>query len=224
MQRFVGYYRVSTKGQGRSGLGLESQQSSVRSFITGRGILVGEYTEVESGAISRRDRLDAALACCRREKAILVIAKLDRLARNVRFITQLMEGGVEFVAVDMPTANKLTIHIIAAIAEHERDLISQRTKDALAAAKARGVVLGNPRLDRIRAEGCRARAIKADEFAKRIYPFCLALRKAGANTLMDIALGLNRAGVLTQRSKSWTPAGVRNVMIRARRVSPSTLP
>lgn len=217
MKKFVGYYRVSTKGQGRSGLGLDSQQATVRSFVACQGYLVGEVTEIESGAVASRTGLSEALALCQRERAILVIAKLDRLSRNVRFISQLMEAGVEFMAVDMPSANKLTVHIIAAIAEHERDLISQRTKAALAAAKARGAVLGNPNLSKVRQFGVNARVAKAEEFARKTYPLMIALRKAGASSFLDVAEGLNNAGVKTQRSKSWTPAGVRNVMLRAQR-------
>jgi len=130
-----------------------------------------------------------------------------------------MEAGVEFVAVDMPSANKLTVHIIAAIAEHERDLISQRTKAALAAAKARGTVLGNPNLSSVRHSGVSARIAKAEDFADKTYPLMVALKKAGASSFLDVASGLNNAGVRTQRAKSWTPAGVRNVMLRMKRRS-----
>src|SRR5580700_11372561 len=145
MASYVAYYRVSTDRQGASGLGLDAQRQAVARFI-GAGQLVAEFTEIESGRRhTNRPRLLAALAECRKRRAVLLIARLDRLARNVAFIANLMESGVDFVAVDMPTANRLTIHILAAVAEHEREMISQRTKAALAAAKQRGTRLGNPR-------------------------------------------------------------------------------
>ena len=143
---YIAYYRVSTQRQGRSGLGLEAQQQAVNVFLHGHEELIIEsFTEIESGRKNDRPQLAAALDACRRYKAVLVIAKLDRLARNVHFISGLMESGVEFVAVDMPEANRLTIHILAAVAEHERETISQRTKAALQAAKARGTKAGQPR-------------------------------------------------------------------------------
>src|SRR5690349_8803297 len=143
--RFVAYYRVSTDRQGRSGLGLDAQRSAVTDYLNGGNWqLVAEFTEVESGRKNDRPELAKALAMCRRTGAALIIAKLDRLARNVAFVSNLMEAGVEFTAVDFPTANRLTIHILAAVAEHEREMISARTKAALAAAKARGTKLGNP--------------------------------------------------------------------------------
>jgi len=135
---------VSTDRQGESGLGLEAQRAAVARFI-GSAPLLAEFQEVESGKRStNRPKLTAALEHCRKHDATLVIAKLDRLARNVAFIANLMESGVEFQAVDMPYANKLTIHILAAVAEHEREAISERTKAALQVAKARGAKLGNP--------------------------------------------------------------------------------
>src|SRR5277367_4199142 len=144
--KFVAYYRVSTAKQGASGLGLEAQQESVRSYLNGgRWKMVDEVTEIESGKRNDRPALASALSLCRIHKATLIIAKLDRLARNVHFISGLMESKVDFVAVDFPQANKLTVHILAAVAEHEALMISQRTKAALGAAKARGVVLGGNR-------------------------------------------------------------------------------
>src|SRR4051812_41758138 len=143
--KFVAYYRVSTTRQGQSGLGLEAQRKAVTDFLDGgHWQLVAEAVEVESGKRSDRPKLQEALRLCRLHGATLVIAKLDRLARNVAFISNLMESGVDFVAVDFPQANRLTVHILAAVAEHEREMIAQRTKAALAAAKARGVKLGNP--------------------------------------------------------------------------------
>lgn len=142
----VTYLRVSTDRQGQSGLGLEAQRAAVAAYVAGRPVL-GEFVEVESGRKDDRPQLAAALALCRQRRAVLVIAKLGRLARSVAFISNLMASGVEFVAADMPQANRLTVHILAAVAEHEREMIAQRTKAALAAAKARGTRLGNPRPD-----------------------------------------------------------------------------
>src|SRR6185369_13986627 len=143
--KWVAYYRVSTAKQGASGLGLDAQRSAVTDYLDGGNWqLAAEFVEVESGRKNDRPELAKALATCRRTGAALIIAKLDRLARNVAFVSNLMEAGVEFTAVDFPTANRLTIHILAAVAEHEREMISARTKAALAAAKARGTKLGNP--------------------------------------------------------------------------------
>jgi DNA invertase Pin-like site-specific DNA recombinase len=145
--KFVAYFRVSMDRQGKSGLGLEAQRKSFLAYLDGgRWKLVDEFTEVESGKHSDRSELQKALATCKRHKAKLVIAKLDRLSRNLAFIATLMDSGVEFIAVDNPHANKLTIHILAAVAQHEREIISARTSAALRAAKARGKRLGNPKL------------------------------------------------------------------------------
>ena len=140
--KFVAYFRVSTDRQGKSGLGLDAQREAVMSYLNGGSwTLVSEFTEVESGKRSdNRPQLAAAIAACKRQKAKLVIAKLDRLSRNLAFIAALMESGVEFVAADMPHANRLTVHILAAVAEHERQMISERTRAALQAAKKRGKV------------------------------------------------------------------------------------
>src|SRR6187397_2824308 len=143
-RRFVAYYRVSTDRQGKSGLGLEAQRKAILDYLNGGAWqLTAEFVEVESGKHSDRPQLVAALETCRKHKAKLVIAKLDRLSRNLAFIATLMESGVEFIAVDNPHANKLTVHILAAVAQHEREMISERTKAALAAAKKRGQQLGN---------------------------------------------------------------------------------
>jgi DNA invertase Pin-like site-specific DNA recombinase len=142
--KFVAYYRVSTDKQGKSGLGLAAQRKAVMDYLDGgKWELLDEFTEVESGKDSDRPELEKAIAACKKHRARLIIAKLDRLSRNVAFISALMERKVDFLAVDNPTATKFTVHILAAVAEFERDAISRRTKEALAAAKARGVKLGN---------------------------------------------------------------------------------
>src|SRR3954454_708728 len=167
MQGFVAYYRVSTDRQGQSGLGLDAQRAAVAGFV-GTRELIAEFTEVESGKRADRPQLAAALELCRRRRAMLVIVKLDRLARNVAFIANLMEAGVEFTAVDMPSANKLTLHILAAVAEHEREMISARTRAALAAARARGVRLGRP--DRETRHMRTARSAKVAAFRATVLP------------------------------------------------------
>jgi DNA invertase Pin-like site-specific DNA recombinase len=147
MAAFIAYYRVSTDRQGASGLGLDAQRAAVAEFA-GTGQLVAEFTEIESGRKhTNRPQLLAALAECRRRRAVLLIARLDRLARNVAFISALTENGTDLIACEMPTANRLTIHILAAVAEHEREMISRRTKAALAEAKRGGTKLGNPRIE-----------------------------------------------------------------------------
>ncbi len=216
-KRFVAYYRVSTQRQGVSGLGLEAQQKAVLDFLNGNGWeMVVEFTEVESGKRSDRPELAAALKVCRKEKACLLIAKLDRLARNVHFISGLMESGVDFVAVDMPEANKLTVHIIAAMAEYEREMISTRTKAALAAAKERGVKLGNPRLEAARPAAWEANKARAQERAERVLPLIQGIRdSAGITSLAGIAEVLNLRGVPTPRGGKWYAASVRNVLARS---------
>src|SRR6478736_6126805 len=144
--KFIAYYRVSTDKQGKSGLGLDAQRRAVRDYLDGgKWELVGEYTEVETGKRADRLELEKAIAACKKHRARLIIAKLDRLSRNVAFISALMERKVDFVCCDNPTATKFTIHILAAVAEFEREAISMRTKEALAAAKAKGNRLGNYR-------------------------------------------------------------------------------
>lgn len=215
MSKYVGYYRVSTQAQGRSGLGLESQKNAVLSYLSSvRGTLAAEFSEVESGASRDRRELERALECCRTNRAVLVIARLDRLARNLYFISKLMESGVEFVAADMPAANKFTVQIIGAMAEYERDLISERTKSALSAAKARGVKLGNPSLrDAARLGAIRNREL-ADDFAERLRPIISSHISVGFSSYASIARALNALGVQTQRGKKWTTAGACNIIRR----------
>ncbi|MGB7830342.1 MAG: recombinase family protein [Pseudolabrys sp.] len=213
--KWVSYLRVSTDKQGKSGLGLEAQRKAVADFLNGgRWQLLTEFVEVESGNRSDRPQLASALAACKKHKAKLVIAKLDRLARNVNFVSGLMETGVEFVAADMPFANKLTIHILAAVAEHEREAISARTKAALAAAKARGVKLGGPKLRLAQLNGATANKAEADRFAANTLPLIREAQKAGASSLRAIADILNARGVRTARGGKWAATQVRDIMLR----------
>lgn len=165
--QFVAYYRVSTPRQGISGLGLGAQEAAVAAYVaTKAGTIVAHHTEIETGSLNTRPVMAAALADCKRHKATLVIAKLDRLARNVSFISNLMEAGVDFIACDMPMANRVTIHILAAVAEHERLMISERTIAGLAIARQRGRVGGNPLLkakDATAIERCRTARIERYE-------------------------------------------------------------
>lgn len=213
--KWVSYLRVSTDKQGKSGLGLEAQRKAVADFLNGgRWQLLTEFVEVESGNRSDRPQLASALAACKKHKAKLVIAKLDRLARNVNFVSGLMETGVEFVAADMPFANKLTIHILAAVAEHEREAISARTKAALAAAKARGVKLGGPKLRLAQLNGATANKAEADRFAANTLPLIREAQKAGASSLRAIADILNARGVRTARGGKWAATQVRDILRR----------
>ncbi|MDB5595796.1 MAG: site-specific recombinase, invertase Pin [Hyphomicrobiales bacterium] len=202
---FVAYYRVSTERQGRSGLGLEAQQEAVRSYLNGGSWkLVAEVVEVESGIRSDRPKLAEALRLSRLHGATLIIAKLDRLARNVAFVSNLMESGVEFTAVDFPQANRLTVHILAAVAEHEAKAISDRTKAALAAAKARGVRLGGDRgnLAAVRSQGtaasAAARGEKSSSRARDVVPVIRELQSEGAS-LRQVAAELTSRGIPTPR-------------------------
>lgn len=220
--KFVSYVRVSTQRQGASGLGLDAQRKAVADYLNGRaGELVEEFTEVESGRRNDRPQLAAALVACRKHRATLLIAKLDRLARNVAFVANLMESGVEFVAVDMPMANRLTVHILAAVAEHERDAISARTKAALAAAKARGRHLGwsieERREEQLKASrrGADSGRSRADAFAANVAPVVESIRASGISTLAGIADALNARGVRTARGGMWHPTTVRNVVRRS---------
>jgi DNA invertase Pin-like site-specific DNA recombinase len=214
--KFVAYYRVSTDRQGQSGLGLEAQRTAVMNYLNGGSWqLVAEFTEVESGKHSDRAQLRAAQAACKKHKATLIIAKLDRLSRNVHFLSGLMEAGTKFVAVDNPNANKLTIHILAAVAEDERERISARTKAALAAAKARGTRLGNPKLAEACAEVNAARQKAADAFAAEVLPVIKEIQASGISSLRRVAAALSERGVATVRGGAWTAVQVSDILRRA---------
>lgn len=218
--RFVAYYRVSTQRQGASGLGLEAQRAAVEAFVAQRGgQVLAERVEVESGKRADRPQLAEALAEAKRLGAVLLIAKLDRLARNVHFISGLLEAGVEVQACDMPEANRFLLHVMAAVAEHEAAAISARTKAALAAAKARGVKLGwaiEERAEEARAASAAAaerRVAEADKFAGQVGPLAAVLAAEG-KSLRAIAAELNAKGISTPRGKAWQAVSVRNLLAR----------
>ena len=212
MAGFVSYIRVSTDKQGASGLGLAAQREAVARYLSGKELLA-EFVEVESGKRStNRPQLIAALEMCKRKKATLLIAKLDRLARNVHFISGLMESGVDFIAVDMPTANRLTVHIMAAFAEHEAAMISSRTKAALAAAKAQGTVLGNPRWQ----DGIvKARQVKNPLQPATAVVEMMKQHQAEGLTLRAIADKMNGLGLRTPNGCIWYAGTVRKAMMNA---------
>ena len=218
--RYVAYYRVSTQRQGASRLGLEAQRSAVEAFVAQRGgQVLAERVEVESGKRNDRPELAEALAEAKRLGAVLLIAKLDRLARNVHFISGLLESGVEVQACDMPEANRFLLHVMSAVAEHEAAAISARTKAALAAAKARGKALGwaiPERAEEARAASAAAaerRVAEADKFAGQVGPLVQALAAEG-RSLRAIAAELNGRGITTPRGKAWAATSVRNVLAR----------
>lgn len=220
--RWVAYYRVSTDRQGESGLGLDAQRKAVADHLNGgKWVLAAEYTEVESGKrTDNRPELAAALAACKRLKAKLIVAKLDRLSRNVAFITTLMASGVEFVAADMPHANKMTLQVLAVFAEHERDLISARTKQALAAAKERGVKLGGPKQAEAAKLGAATNRENADRFAANTLPVIREIQASGVTSLRGVARALNARGVPSARGVPWSPVAVSNIIKRSMEGAP----
>lgn len=223
MKKIVPYFRVSTKKQGDSGLGLDSQHTLVTKFqLAERCEVLAEFTEIESGKKSNRPELQKAIALCKSTGATLVVAKLDRLARNVLFTATLMESGVEFVACDMPYANRLTIHIMAAMAEDEARRISQRTKDALAELRAQGVKLGSARPGHWEGRehkrgwnGCTRKDRIIEERFRRTYkdviPLVETLVERG-ETAESIAKTLNNRGLKTAKGCLWQPTSVRRVI------------
>jgi DNA invertase Pin-like site-specific DNA recombinase len=215
--KFVAYFRVSTDRQGKSGLGLEAQRKSILDYLDGgRWDLVGEFTEIESSKQDDRPELEKALAACKKQKAKLVIARLDRLSRNLAFIATLMDSGVEFIAVDNPHANKSTIHILAAVAQHEREIISARTSAALKAAKARGTRLGNPKLSEARRLAALAKKKKADRYSANVLPVIREIQRSGIKSLRGVARALAARGIRTPRGGAWSPVQVSSILKRAR--------
>ncbi|GJD32825.1 hypothetical protein PMNALOAF_4104 [Methylobacterium adhaesivum] len=218
--KFVTYLRVSTKRQGDSGLGLEAQQRAVSDYLNGGAWTVaGEFVEIESGkSDANRPQLQRAIQACRVYGARLLIAKLDRLSRDAGFLLGLEKAGIEFVAADMPSANRLTVGIMAMVAEEERRAISSRTKAALAAAKARGVKLGGDRgatlSTEAKAKGVEAVKVRAEGRASDLAPIISDLRAAGATSLRSLAAGLNQAGIAPPRGATWSPMAVSRTLAR----------
>ena len=221
--RAVAYYRVSTSKQGRSGLGLEAQATAVKDYIGRNGaILVAEFTELESGARNDRPQLQGALTRATLSAATLVIAKLDRLSRNAAFLLTLRDAGTDFVAVDMPHATPVTVGIMAVIAEEERRLISERTKAALKAAKARGVKLGNPNgAEAFRRTGMRGSMIGAEankanaqRRAESLREIVSEIRTDGAVSYAAVARALNDRHIATRTGKDWRAGSVKVLMER----------
>jgi DNA invertase Pin-like site-specific DNA recombinase len=218
--KWISYLRVSTDRQGKSGLGIEAQRNSVAEYLNGGNwSLVKEYVEVESGKRTDRPMLAVAIKACRAYGAKLVIAKLDRLSRDAHFLLGLEKAGIDFVAADMPNANRLTVGIMAMVAEEERRMISKRTKDALAAAKRRGKKLGGDRgvvpSRKTRALAVAALKARADSRAADIAPIIADLQAAGKTSLRDIAEGLNGAGIPTARGEGeWSAVQVKRVLDR----------
>lgn len=222
MIQSVLYFRVSTASQSRSGLGLEAQRHAVEAFCARRGCeVLAEYTEVESGKSNERPELLKALHHAKVTGATVVVAKMDRLSRNLAFLATLQDSGARFVAADMPEANELTVHIMGAVAQAERKAISTRTKEALQAAKARGVKLGNPngaealrRAGRGNAAAVEALKAGADDHAANLAPIIAHLRAEGLTSLRDLAGALNARRMLTPRGGGWHPTSVRNLLAR----------
>ncbi|OSI62499.1 resolvase [Bradyrhizobium canariense] len=217
----ITYLRVSTSAQSRSGLGIEAQRQTLAHFASSEGYEVArEFVEVETGkgpdALDRRPQLKAALAAARKLRCHVGVAKLDRLSRDVHFISGLMAHKVPFVVAELgPDVDPFVLHLFAALAEKERALISTRTRQALSAAKARGVTLGNPKLHVARKGAVEAVKAEADRYAANVLPIIRETQKAGASTLRQIADALNARGVPTARGGQWHAQSVANILERA---------
>lgn len=218
--RFVSYLRVSTARQGRSGLGLDAQRAAVQRLVTEHGgrIVAPEFIEVESGADDDRPQLEAAFKRCRQSGATLCIAKLDRLSRSAAFLMKLQEAGVKFLAADAPYADDTVVGVLAVMARKEREAISDRTKQALAAAKRRGVVLGGyrknaPDISKYTKRATEARVSAAVEWAEEWREMFAPLVKAGLSCAA-IAAHLNSEGCQTRAGAEWAPAQVHRTVKR----------
>ena len=216
--KYVIYYRVSTKKQGLSGLGLEAQKTIVENYIK-NSIVVAEFTEIETGKSANRPQLNKALECCKQHNATLLVAKLDRLSRNLHFVTSLQNAGIDFVCCDMPTANRLTIHIISAIAENEAQLISLRTKQALAEKKKQGVKLGNPQNNGLTATNiAKGRNVRIEnamqnEQNRKAGTLVLTMRNNGSKW-SEIVGQLNQNGFRTRRNCNFDITAVKRLFDR----------
>lgn len=223
MTKAVAYYRVSTAKQSASGLGLDAQRAAVEALCASRGmdLIAPPFTEIESGKNNDRPQLEAAISRCRLTGATLVVAKLDRLSRNVAFLAALQDSDIRFIAADIPEANELTVHIMAAVAQAERKAISKRTREALAAAKARGQKLGNPngasalrRANKGNAAAIGRIVAKADAHAEQLRPVIADLKAKGCVSLFGISRALNGQSMMTPRGGKWHPSSVSNLLKR----------
>lgn len=214
--RFVSYYRVSTEKQGIHGHGIEAQRQSVNRYLESLDCEhLGTFEEVESGAKNERPQLAAALKLAKSKKAVLIIAKLDRLSRNAAFLLQLQDSGVDFVACDCPNADKLSVGIIALLAQRERELISERTKAGLAVAKTRGARLGNPRPAESLKRAAKAIQMRKAGFAAQISKSIKEIQGAGVRSLTQIADCLNKRGEKTRRDGQWTATAVKRIFAQS---------
>ena len=217
----IGYVRVSTSRQGRSGLGLEAQREALERFAGAEGFLVTKvFVEVETGkgsdALDRRPQLAEALAAARRSKCSVAVAKLDRLSRDVHFISGLMAHRVPFLVAELgPEVDPFILHLFAALAQKERAMIAARTRDALRRAKSRGTVLGGPKLAEAREVAVATIEANAERFAANVLPIILEVQRAGAGTLREVADALNARGIATARGGRWYAMTVSNVLARA---------
>ncbi len=215
MSRYVSYIRVSTLRQGRSGLGVEGQIAAVQAHIAGHEH-IGQFIEIESGRNCDRPELKKAIALARKTKSTIVIAKLDRLARNVAFVSALLESGAEFAACDMPQADRMMLQIVAVFAEHEAKMISERTKAALQAARARGVHLGNRKnLADAQAKARQTLIDQADTHAHNVLPAIRDVVRSGVYSVHKIADALNNRGIATRRGGAWNGSSVLNIVKRS---------
>jgi DNA invertase Pin-like site-specific DNA recombinase len=220
-RQIIGYVRVSTDKQGKSGLGIEAQKQALERFAAAEGFELDRvYVEIETGkgadALDRRPQLAAALKEARRQRCSIAVAKLDRLSRDVAFISGLMAKRVPFLVADLgPDIDPFVLHLFAALAQKERALISRRTTEALAAAKAKGVVLGNPQIERAREKAVAKITDRADQRAANVISIMRQIQRSGATSLRQIAEALNARGINAPRGGQWHATSVRNVMARA---------
>ena len=221
MKQVVAYIRVSTQQQGRSGLGIEAQREAVARFVEAEGLeIVAEFVEIETGkgadALDRRPQLAAALAQARKVKCPVIVAKLDRLSRDVAFVSGLMAQKVPFIVAELGAdADPFMLHLYAALAEKERNLISERTRLALASKKAQGALLGNrTNLEEARQKAAESNRKGAEQFAANVLPIIRQIEASGVSGYKAIAEALNARGVRTARGGDWYASTVRNLMLR----------
>lgn len=220
--KFVAYYRVSTDRQGASGLGLDAQRDAIHHYLNGgRWSVIGEFTEIESGTrkrLAKRPMLEDAIKLCKKEKATLIVAKLDRLARDVQFISELLNSQVKFICADAPEADRTFLQMMSVFAEYEGRRIGERTKAALHQLKKQGKKLGSPNPEIGSKAGTAVLVAQADSYAEKVGPTVREIiKRSGASTLRDIAQALQQRGVLTPRGNSeWRPSQVSNLLKRVK--------